>query len=139
MAVVSRGIDIFTTFIGTAALDTSTSIDQLVYISASNTVALVTTQTNYAVGSVESTTQESVQVNLFAPTRRLLGVGTIAAGSLVGQATGTAYVMSCPAVAATTFTTSETNRVIGVAVNATTGTAQPVEVIMLPRGSSMGL
>lgn len=108
---VSRGGEFLATFKSAAALDTSTTLDSLVYISAADTVALVTTLTNIGIGVARQTGPSSTVVNLFIPTRRGIAGGTVTAGGKIIQQTGTAKIID----AAGTITS---NPIIGHAVTA---------------------
>jgi len=89
--IVERGPSFYATFDAAASLST---IGESVYISADNTVAVVNTNTNYAIGTVGQKSSggegSSVGINLFLPTRKAIAGGTVTAGGRVMQQASTA-------------------------------------------------
>ena len=68
--IVNRGGEFLATFDCGAVLQTSTSLDTAVYVSAENTVALVATVTSYPVGTIKEIGNDGdtgLVVNLFLP------------------------------------------------------------------------
>jgi len=123
MAIVSRGPNFQATFLAAATLST---MYQPVYISASGTVAAVTTQTNVAIGTVSQKSTggalSAVGVDMFIPSRVALAGGTVSAGGRVMISTGTATYVDAAG-------TSSTVQVAGIAVNSATDSGEHFELI----------
>jgi len=123
MAIVQRGGSFRGTFKAAASLSV---LYQAVYISAANTVAAVTTQTNYAIGVVAQKSTggagTAVGIDMFLPSRHGLAGGTVTAGLRLMQATGTANFIN----AAGTLTGAP---VCGIAVTTASDSGEEIEFI----------
>lgn len=123
MAIVTRGGNFRGTFKAAATLST---LYQAVYISAADTVAAVTTQTNYAIGTVAQKSTggagTAVGIDMFLPSRKGLANGTVTAGNRIMQATGTANFVN----AAGTLTAVP---VYGIAVTTAASAGEEFEFI----------
>jgi len=86
-----KGPSMYATFEAAATLAT---LYESVYVSASNTVAVVNTNTQYAIGTVaEKSTGgagSSVGINLFMPTRKAIAGAAVTAGARIMPQTSTA-------------------------------------------------
>ncbi len=95
---VIRGGEFLATFKCGAAVNTSTSLDKLTYISASGTVALCTTITQVPIGPIKElgtggNSAENITVSLFTPTKRGICGGTVTAGGKLCYQTATMYLI----------------------------------------------
>lgn len=90
----------FATFKAAASLSTKFAD---VYISASMTVAEATTITNMRIGNVDEISAggagSSVRINMFAPIRKGIARGTIAAGGKISYASTTTGWVAAPTAA----------------------------------------
>ena len=122
----NRGGNNFATFLGAA---TMSALNELVYISASNTVSLITaaTTTVVPIGTVVQKcegAQKPVGIDLFWPTKvGIAGAGVTPGLRLVAQS-ATGYLIN----AAGTLTT---NNVIGIAIRGGSASGTKVEYFPL--------
>jgi len=124
--ITSRGGDFYATFIGAQSMSV---VDELVYVSASNTVSLLTaaTSTVIPIGTVvqkNEGTGTSVGINLFWPTRvGIAGASLTTGGKLVVQS-ATGYLI--PAAGSLT-----TNHITGICIKAAGGSGTKCEFFPL--------
>ena len=87
----TQGHPMYATFKGASTLSTQFAA---LYISASNTVAEVTTATQFAIGTLDEKMSggsgTAAKVNLFGPLRKLVAGASVTAGLQIGLVTATA-------------------------------------------------
>lgn len=127
--IVQRGVEHIATFNCATSVDTSTSINKQVCVSASATVSLFTfaSANSIPIGFVRETKNTSCVVSLFCQTARgIAGGGVTAGGRIVAQST-TGYLID----AAGTLTA---NPIVGVAVTGANTSGMTIEFIPVQYG-----
>lgn len=92
--IAERGGQFYATLKAASTLNTTTSLDKLVYISGDETVALLTNPSQTAIGSIVDTQSDAVTVNLFAPTKRGVAGAAVTAGQKLTVTSGTGLLIT---------------------------------------------